>query len=159
MVRARQGCVWFTCLKVSFSDARQFFHLQFVFSAVHGSSCCFLSIYVGSSHAGVFLVGFSSWLVSSPSQPSVATELPSTCEDGEGDYIEVLSCDVFLQYIVFGPCSHLVQRWRSVAWSPSIPCQRVRDWNCGIRDRTKLLGSLGYRRDVLEGSSFDPEDW
>ena len=33
------------------------------------------------------------WLVCSPSQPSVGTEIPSTSEDGEGDNIELPSCD------------------------------------------------------------------
>ena len=50
----------------------------------------------------VFLVGFSSWLVSSPSQPSVGTEVLSTSEDGEGNYIEVPSCGDFFSLLSVG---------------------------------------------------------
>ena len=70
----------------------------------------------------------------------------------------------------------------SVAWSVSIRSQKarescfrtVRDWNCGIRDWTKLSGTLDIDvtlgsdgggsaqpvdSDVSERPSLDPEDW
>ena len=40
--------------------------------------------------------------MSSPSQPSVGTEQPSTSENGEGNYIEVPSCDDFYSLLFVG---------------------------------------------------------
>ena len=90
---------------MTFSVAQQFSQLQVVFSTVHGSSS-----------RNCFLVEFSSWLVSSHSQPSVGTEQHSTSEDGEGDHIEVLSCDDFHSLLfvgtVFPNRFHVGGRWR-----------------------------------------------
>ena len=142
--------LWLTGLHVSFSVARQFSQLRVFFSTVHGLSCCFLHIFVGSSHAKR-LWWFLHVAGEFASQSSVGTDLPSTSEDGEGDYIEVPPRDDFYSLLfvgtVFAVGCTLQRRWRGMHLSVLRRARGscfmvVRDWNCGIRDRTKLSGSL-----------------
>ena len=99
-VRARQGCRWLVSV-CPFLVLNSFlsFELSFQPCKVVPVVSSTLSLALPTQ---VFLVGFSSWLVSSPSQSSVGTELPSTSEDVEGDHIAVLSCDVFYSLLFVG---------------------------------------------------------
>ena len=104
--------------------------LRVVLSTVHGSPTV-SPTFSSALLTQVFLVCFSSWLVSSPSQASVRTGLFSSSEDGEGDFIEVPSCEnsysLLLVCIVFavgftlGRWMRDLVGWMEVGWvvSPS----------------------------------------
>ena len=167
--------LWLTSLHASFSVARQFSQLRVFFSTVHGLSCCFLHIFVGSSHACI-CGGFSTWLVSSLSQNYLLR--PRTGKVTTSKYLRVTISTVSC---LWAPCSQSASRWVSVAWSASIRSQKGAwvllqggsglelpdsrsDETLGIPWIDVTLGSDGggstpSDSDVPEGPSFDPEDW
>ena len=120
--------------------------------------------------------------MSSPSQLSVGTELPSTPEDGEGDCVEVLSCDDFYGPLFVGTVSavgftlgvssvvcskHFSEGLVGLVSGRLASGSALYAIGRNFRDPLDIdvtLGSVGggstqFDSEVPEGPSLDLEDW